>query len=115
MKQAGADDETPLPFAGLARLHALLRADPRFAPLERAVQIRSFGNCAVAIAQDATRPPLWALAAALWLLQTGRAASRARVCQDVSISVLAAPLNYTQLSHHTPNPHCLLLPLSISN
>ncbi|MBV5269053.1 MAG: hypothetical protein JZU55_02880, partial [Afipia sp.] len=70
MKQAGADDETPLPFAGLARLHALLRADPRFAPLERAVQIRSFGNRAVAIEQAATRTPLWAVDAALGRLLT---------------------------------------------
>ena len=81
MKQAGADDETPLPFAGLARLHALLRADPRFAPLERAVQIRSFGNRAVAIEQAATRTPLWAVDAALGRLLTASGAwARALPC-----------------------------------
>lgn len=65
VKQAGADDEIPLPFAGLARLHALLHADPLFAPLERAVQIRSLGNRAVAIEQAAPRTPLWAVDASL--------------------------------------------------
>ena len=70
MEQAGADDEPPLPFAGLARLNALLRADPLFAPLERAVQIRSLGNRAVAIEQAAPRTPLWAADASLGRLLT---------------------------------------------
>ena len=70
VSQAGADDETLLPFAGLARLHALLRADPLFAPLERAVQIRSLGNRAVAIEQAAPRAPLWAVDASLGRLLT---------------------------------------------
>lgn len=70
VKQADADDETPLPFAGLGHLYALLRADPLFAPLERAVQIRSLGNRAVAIEQAAPRTPLWAVDAALGRLLT---------------------------------------------
>ncbi|API61506.1 hypothetical protein BSL82_18900 (plasmid) [Tardibacter chloracetimidivorans] len=64
-KRAGADDEPPLPFAGLARLHALLRADPLFAPLERAVRSFSFGGREVAVEQAAPRTPLWAVDAAL--------------------------------------------------
>lgn len=70
VKQAGADDEIPLPFAGLERLHALLHADPLFAPLERAVQIRSLGHRAVAIEQAAPRAPLWAVDASLGRLLT---------------------------------------------
>ena len=70
VSQAGAEDETPLPFAGLGHLYALLRADPLFAPVERAVHIRSLGNRAVAIEQAAPRTPLWAVDAALGRLLT---------------------------------------------
>lgn len=70
MEQAGADDEPPLPFASLARLHALLRADPLFAPLERSVRRLSLGDRAVAIEQAAPRTPLWAVDAALGRLLT---------------------------------------------
>lgn len=64
-KQASMHDDSALPFTGLARLYALLRADPLFAPLERAVQIRSLGNRTVAIEQAAPRTPLWAVDASL--------------------------------------------------
>lgn len=70
VKQAGADDETPLPFAGLGHLYALLRADPLYAPLERTVQILSLGDRVVAIEQAAPRTPLWAVDAALGRLLT---------------------------------------------
>ena len=70
VKQSGADDEPPPPFAGLARLNALLRADPLFALLERTVHIRSLGNRAVAIEQAAPRTPLWAVDASLGRLLT---------------------------------------------
>ena len=70
VKQAGADDETPLPFARLGHLYALLRADPLFALLERTVHIRSLGNRAVAIEQAAPRTPLWAADASLGRLLT---------------------------------------------
>ena len=70
VKQAGADDETPLPFARLGHLYALLRADPLFALLERTVHIRSLGNRAVAIEQAAPRTPLWAVDASLGRLLT---------------------------------------------
>ena len=70
VKQAGAEGEPPLPFASLARLNALLRAEPLFAPLERTVQIRSLGDRAVALEQAAPRTPLWAVDAALGRLLT---------------------------------------------
>lgn len=70
MEQAGADDEPPLPFAGLARLNALLRADPLFAPLERSMRRLSLGDRAVAIEQAAPRTPLWAVDVALGRLLT---------------------------------------------
>ncbi|UZW58262.1 hypothetical protein NUH86_24690 (plasmid) [Sphingobium sp. JS3065] len=64
-EQAGINDNTTLPFAGLARLNALLRADPLFAPVERAVKSFSLGDREVAIEQTAPRTPLWAVDAAL--------------------------------------------------
>ncbi|WP_460989865.1 hypothetical protein [Sphingobium sp. TomTYG45] len=70
VKQSGADDEPPLPFAGVARLNALLRADPLFAPLERSVRRLSLGDRTVAIEQAAPRTPLWAVDAALGRLLT---------------------------------------------
>jgi len=70
VKQAGADDEPPLPFAGLGHLYALLRADPLFAPVERAVRSFSLGGREVAVEQAAPRTPLWAVDAALGRLLT---------------------------------------------
>jgi len=67
-KRAGTDDDTPLPFAGLARLNALLRADPLFAPLERAVRSFSVAGREIAIEQPAPRTPLWAVDAVLGLV-----------------------------------------------
>ena len=64
-KQAATNDDTALPFAGLARLNALLRADALFAPVERAVRSFSLGGRDVAIEQAAPRTPLWAVDAAL--------------------------------------------------
>lgn len=67
-RQAGINDDTPLPFAGLARLNALLYADPLFAPLERGSRTFSLGPREVAIEQIAPRTPLWAVDAALGCL-----------------------------------------------
>ncbi len=64
-KQASMNDDSALPFAGLARLNALLRADPLFAPVERAVRSFSLGGREVAVEQAAPRTPLWAVDAAL--------------------------------------------------
>ena len=64
-QQAGINDDTALPFAGLARLNALLCADPLFAPVERAVKSFSLGDREVAIEQTAPRTPLWAVDTAL--------------------------------------------------
>lgn len=65
MSQAGADGEPPLPFAALARLHALLRQDALFAPLERASRTFSVAERSMTIEQAAPRTPLWAVDAAL--------------------------------------------------
>jgi|TARA_R110000782_G_scaffold259575_1_gene350166 hypothetical protein len=70
VNQAGADGETPLPFAGLARLQALLCADPLFAPVERAVRSFTLGQRQVAIEQAGQRTPLWAVDAALGRVMT---------------------------------------------
>ncbi len=64
-KQAATNDDTALPFAGLARLNALLRADALFAPVERAVRSFSLSGRKVAVEQAAPRTPLWAVDAAL--------------------------------------------------
>lgn len=56
-----ASGESPLPFAGLARLHALLRADQLFAPLERGSRSFSVAGREVTIEQPAPRTPLWAI------------------------------------------------------
>lgn len=64
-KQASMHDDSALPFTGLARLNALLRADPLFAPVERAVRSFSFSEREVAIEQAAPRTPLWAVDATL--------------------------------------------------
>ena len=64
-KQASMNDDSALPFTGLARLSALLRADPLFAPVERTVRSFSFSGREVAIEQAAPRTPLWAVDAAL--------------------------------------------------
>jgi len=66
--QVGVSGDIALPFAGLARLNALLRAEPLFAPLERGSRTFSFGGREVAIEQTAPRTPLWAVDAALGLL-----------------------------------------------
>jgi hypothetical protein len=63
--QVGVSGDTALPFAGLARLHALLRQDLLFAPVERAVKSFSLGDREVAIEQTAPRTPLWAVDTAL--------------------------------------------------
>ena len=64
-KQASMNDDSALPFTGLARLNALLRADPLFAPVERAVRSFSLSGRKVAVEQAAPRTPLWAVDAAL--------------------------------------------------
>jgi hypothetical protein len=64
-KQASMNDDSALPFAGLARFNTLLRADPLFAPVERAVRSFSLGGREVAVEQAAPRTPLWAVDAAL--------------------------------------------------
>jgi len=92
VKQAGAEGETPLPFASLARLNALLRAEPLFAPLERTVQVRSLGNRAVAIEQAAPRTPLWTVDAALGRLLTACGAwARALPCPGAVIAETLQP------------------------
>ena len=65
VNRAGADGEPPLPFAGLGRLHILLRTEPLFAPVERAVRSFTLGQRQVAIEQAAPRTPLWAVDASL--------------------------------------------------
>jgi len=64
-KQASMNDDSALPFTGLARLNALLRGDPLFAPVERAVRSFSLSGRKVAVEQAAPRTPLWAVDAAL--------------------------------------------------
>ena len=64
-KQASMNDDSALPFTGLARLNALLRADPLFAPVERTVRSLSLSGRKVAVEQAAPRTPLWAVDAAL--------------------------------------------------
>ncbi|NIJ15384.1 hypothetical protein [Sphingobium vermicomposti] len=64
-KQASMNDDSALPFTGLARLSALLRADPLFAPVERTVRSFSLSGRKVAVEQAAPRTPLWAVDAAL--------------------------------------------------
>ena len=92
VKQASADDETPLPFAALARLHASLRQDPMFAPVERAVRRVSLGNRAVAIEQAAPRTPLWAVDAALGrLLSAGGTWQLALPCPGVVTAAALQP------------------------
>lgn len=63
--QAGISGDTALPFAGLAHLHTLLRQNPLFAPVERAVRSFSFGGRERSIEQTAPRMPLWAVDAVL--------------------------------------------------
>jgi hypothetical protein len=63
--QAGLSSGTALPFAGLARLHTLLRQDPLFAPVERALRSFSFSGREISIEQTAPRTPLWAVDAVL--------------------------------------------------
>lgn len=57
--------DTPLPFASLAWLNALLRQDALFAPVERGSRRFSLGGREVAIEQPAPRTPLWAVDLAL--------------------------------------------------
>jgi len=64
-QEAVTNDDSALPFAGLARLNALLRADPLFAPLERSVRSFTLGGREVAFEQSAPRTPLWAVDLAL--------------------------------------------------
>lgn len=59
-KEAAVGD-IPLPFASLARLNALLRADQLFAPLERGSRSFSVAGREVTIEQPAPRTPLWAI------------------------------------------------------
>lgn len=54
-----------LPFASLTRLHALLRQDTLFAPVERGSRSLSVAGREVAIEQPAPRTPLWAVDLAL--------------------------------------------------
>ncbi len=63
-KQAAVGD-TPLPFAGLARLNALLRQDTLFAPVEHGSRSFSVAGREIAIEQVAARTPLWAVDMAL--------------------------------------------------
>jgi hypothetical protein len=63
-KQAAVGD-TPLPFAGLARLNAMLRQDTLFAPVERGSRSLSVAGREIAIEQIAPRTPLWAVDLAL--------------------------------------------------
>lgn len=64
-KHASGPEGMALPFAGLARLNALLRAETLFAPVERDVRTFSLGGREVAIEQTAPRTPLWAVDAVL--------------------------------------------------
>lgn len=68
--QAGMSSVTALPFSGLARLHALLRQDPLFAPVERGLRTFSLGGRDVTIEQAAPRTPLWAVDAVLGRVMT---------------------------------------------
>lgn len=75
-RPVGAHGDTLLPFAGLTRLHALLRQDPLFAPVERAMRAFSFGGRDVAIEQTPPRTPLWAVDAVLGRVMTACGAWR---------------------------------------
>lgn len=65
VQQASTNDDAPLPFAGLARLNALLRADPMFAPMECTVRSYSVGTRGIVIEHPAPGAPVWAVDAAL--------------------------------------------------
>jgi hypothetical protein len=60
--------ESPLPFAGLSQLGALLRQDTMFAPLDREHRVLSLAGRDVSVAQTAPRTPLWVVDARLGLL-----------------------------------------------
>jgi hypothetical protein len=75
-RQACALGGTALPFAGLDRLHGLLRAEPLFAPVERASRTFPLNGRDVAIEQTAPRTPLWAVDAVLGSLLSAYGACR---------------------------------------
>jgi len=66
--RAGACATSPLPFAGLSQLGALLREEPLFAPMDREARVLSLAGRDVSVEQSAPRTPLWAVDARLGLL-----------------------------------------------
>jgi len=91
-RQVSVSGDTLLPFAGLARLHALLRQDPRFAPVESAMRAFSFGGRDVAIEQAPPSTPLWAVDAALGRVLTACGAwARALPCPGATTVAALQP------------------------
>ena len=92
VQQASASSDAPLPFTGLARLNELLRAEPLFAPVERASRTFSFAGRDVAIEQTAPRTPLWAADAALGRVMTACGAwARALPCPGATTAEALMP------------------------
>jgi hypothetical protein len=52
---------SPLPFAALERLHALIKSSKRFAPTERATTIIQVGHRQLSVERTLDRSPRWAL------------------------------------------------------
>ncbi|WP_253344409.1 hypothetical protein [Sphingobium sp. OAS761] len=89
-----ATGDTPLPFAGLARLTVLLGQEALFAPVERGARSFSVAGREVAIEQPAPRTPLWAVDLALGaLLSSGGAWRHALPCPGaITAEALQPPL-----------------------